>query len=157
MQTVFGFFKGTTPFCKIQISGLDQNTALEFEAIIDTGFDGFLLMPTKAAVPLGLVGRVTTEIVQADGKEKPTSAGEGVVVLGGQVRQGLIILQDDAQDVLIGTDLLREFGAMLMITSKLALVMDEEETTGAAPSAFGALENYTLKLPIATSSPDGEP
>jgi predicted aspartyl protease len=143
MQPVFGFFKGSTPCCKLKISGLDQNTALEFTAIIDTGFDGFLLMPTPTGVPLGLVGRVTTEIIQADGKEKPTSAGEGLVGLGGQERQGLIILQDDALDILIGTELLKAFGALLLCGSQVVVIFDEANMMAAAGQPMKALADIT--------------
>ena len=143
MQPVLGFYKGSTPCCKLRVSGLDQNTALEFTAIIDTGFDGFLLMPTPAGVPLGLVGRVTTEIIQADGKEKPTSAGEGLVGIGGEERQGLIILQDDAQDILIGTELLTSFGAMLLYGSRIVIIFDEAEMFAKGGPPMKALADIT--------------
>jgi predicted aspartyl protease len=42
------------PCIKIKVHGISGDLAQEFEAMIDTGFNGFLLMPIMAAFPLGL-------------------------------------------------------------------------------------------------------
>lgn len=75
------------------------------EAILDTGFDGDVCLPTQVAIQLGLKLAATQLIELADGtrKRELVFAGEGV--FEDKVRKVEIILTE-GQDALIGTRLL---------------------------------------------------
>ena len=59
----------------------------EIEAIIDTGFDGWLSLPSSVIVPLGLVWRQRGRALLADGRESVFDIYEGTVVWEGQLRR----------------------------------------------------------------------
>ena len=133
MLAVVGFYKGATPHCRLKISGMDPNTAIDFEA--DTGFDGFIMMPLSSAVPLGLVGRITTDVILADGSRVPRSVAEGIAQLEDLSHPGLIILQEEAQEVMVGMDFIRTFGLMLVIGKEFVLLANEAEVSKRAAAA----------------------
>jgi len=64
-------------------TGQDQ----EIEAIIDTGFDGWLSLPSSLIVSLGLVWRQRGRALLADGNESIFDIYEGTVVWDGQARR----------------------------------------------------------------------
>lgn len=77
------------------------------EAILNTGFDGDVCLPTQVAIQLGLELAATQLIELADGmrKRELVFAGEGI--FEDEVRKVEIILTE-AQDTLIGTRLLAD-------------------------------------------------
>jgi predicted aspartyl protease len=77
------------------------------EAILDTGFDGDVCLPTQVAIQLGLELAATQLIELADGtrKRELVFAGEGV--FEDELRKVEIILTE-AQDTLIGSRLLAD-------------------------------------------------
>lgn len=142
MLVVSGFFDSASPAVKIKIAGIDPASAVEFTAIIDTGFTGFISMPLLSAFPLGLTLRTTTEIVLADGSVQPKLLAEGSASIGDRTERGLIILEDSSSEILIGMDFLRTFRLMLSITMDAVLLIDEgqlaklrERTSGKRPSS----------------------
>jgi predicted aspartyl protease len=88
----------------------------QFVGIIDTGFTGVLQMPLEAAAALGLVPIGTVDQEYADGRIVPVPLAEALVTLGPEVRQVLVHLQEDADEVLVGLGLLREFRKALIFS-----------------------------------------
>jgi predicted aspartyl protease len=60
------FNSSGSPTIDISVSG-PLTTPIEFTAIMDTGFTGFLLLPILQAFPVGLVLHGTVPISLADG------------------------------------------------------------------------------------------
>ena len=64
--------------------------AQEVEAVIDTGFTGFVTLPPSLAAELGLVFMGTSEATLADGSEVSFDAYDVTVLWEGQPRDVLI-------------------------------------------------------------------
>lgn len=76
----------------------------EIEAIIDTGFDGWISLPSSVIVPLGLVWRQRGRALLADGRESVFDIYEATVVWDGEARR---IPVDEAETApLVGMSLL---------------------------------------------------
>src|ERR1035437_3015731 len=83
MARKIGFLDGNgRPCIKVAIWGLHRNFSQEFEAMIDTGFTGFLSIPISSAFPLGLTLYGTTTYTLADGSSSPKLLGFGTVAIG---------------------------------------------------------------------------
>lgn len=125
MLVLSGFFKADSPAIKLRIAGAQRKHAVEFDAIVDTGFTGFISMPLLRAFPLGLILRATTEVELADGSKQTKLVAEGRAFVGDRVKKGLVILEDESRDVLIGMDFLRTFRLMLNISKNSITLVDE--------------------------------
>lgn len=118
MDIWIGYLDSTgTPCLKITISG-PLTKGQEFEAIIDTGFSGFLSMPLLKAFPLGLILYGTTEVTLADGSAAAKlTAKAGVRVAGGTLEIGVAILEPSSTEVLVGMGFLDKFERVLFVHS----------------------------------------
>jgi len=94
-----------TPQAKVEVIGSRRSVVVE--AIIDTGFDGFLSLPTSLAVTLGLelVGTLCFEL--ADGSQTEELVFSARAKLAGKTRR-VKVLVSDSQDILLGTRLLED-------------------------------------------------
>jgi clan AA aspartic protease len=94
------------PKVKIAVSG--NRMQVEIEALIDTGFDGQITLPSVIGVQLGLELAGVEEFELADG-----SIGEGFVFRGqvtlGNRSQRVNIMLTDSDEALIGTALLSNY------------------------------------------------
>src|SRR5277367_1589451 len=90
------------PTAKVAIAGTKGKMILD--AVIDTGFDGFLCIPVDDAVALGLVLAGHAMIELADGTEKQEYFFKGSVTFFGKTRSARIYLTI-SEDALIGTRL----------------------------------------------------
>lgn len=81
------------------------------EAIVDTGFNGFLTLPLPQIAKLGFPYEGNIEVVLGDGRAVNVDAFLGTVVWEGHVREGTVIAAD-------GTPLI---GMALLAGSRLCL------------------------------------
>jgi clan AA aspartic protease len=95
-----------TPTAQIHLIGGRQT--IELTAVVDTGFDGDLCIPTRVAVQLGLelIGEQPVEL--ADGTQRGQLVFAGSVRFFGETREVQIMLTD-SEDALIGTSLLNHY------------------------------------------------
>lgn len=128
MLVATGYFDARgNPCLKVSIAGVFiAPPGLEFEAIIDTGFSGFLCLPMVRAFPLGLPLYGTSSAVLADGSVSTCLTALCKLTLGGQMKQGVVLLQSQAKDALIGMDFLRKFGVSLFMTKSAIALLDEK-------------------------------
>ena len=132
-----GFFaKNGSPAIKIRISG-PVGDGQEFEAVIDTGFTGFLSIPLVKAFPLGLPLYGTTAITFADGSSQVRLTGGAWISLGGESDIGIAILEWESTDILIGMEFLRLFKRALFVSKLAVVLVDEDYLTKAAEDARG--------------------
>jgi clan AA aspartic protease len=87
----------------------------EIEAIIDTGFDGWLSLPSSLIVSLDLVWRQRGRALLADGRESVFDIYEATVVWDGQTRR---IPVDEAETApLVGMSLLEGYELTVQVRS----------------------------------------
>ena len=128
VQIWTGFFsKSGSPALKFSLHG-PFGTPVEFEGILDTGFTGFVSMPLLSALPLGLVLFGTASIELADGSKCARITAQGMADIGGESEVGVVILEPNSNDILIGMAFLRLFKRALFLSSSLVLLLDENRT-----------------------------
>jgi len=125
MLVATGFFDNGNPSLKFQLSGVFNQTPVEFTAIIDTGFTGFIAMPLIKAFPLGLPLFGTTQVTLADGQTQTKLVAQARATIGSQTKIGIVILEPSSSDILIGMDFLRTFKLALFVTSTGIVLLDE--------------------------------
>lgn len=115
------------PALKIKIAGAFPDLAQEFDAIVDTGFSGFVSMPLIQAFPLGLTLSGTTSVQLADGSVAGKLTAVGSVIIGQEHQAGIIILEANSTDILLGMGFLQKFGKVLIAHQKRPLMMFLDE------------------------------
>ena len=127
MGTKIGYLdKNGHPNVKIKIWGMAAQFAQEFDAMIDTGFTGFLSMPLTAAFPLALTLFGTTSYTLADGSISPKLLGYGTVELQGEQAQGSIVLEPNSAGLLLGMEFLRGLNKALVLSPKNGVVLTDD-------------------------------
>lgn len=115
MPPWIGFLDNSgTPCLRISIKG-PFSPAQEFDAVIDTGFSGFLSMPLVQAFPLGLLLYGTTTVTLADGASTYKLTAQAMVVMGKASEIGIAILEPSSTEVLIGMEFLQTFERVLLL------------------------------------------
>lgn len=123
-----GFFdKSGSPALKIKICG-PFGDGVEFDAILDTGFTGFISMPLIRALPLGLMLYGTTSVELADGSKATKLTAKGAAVVEGEREIGVVILEPSSNDVLLGMAFLRLFKRAVFCTQNTVLLVDESRS-----------------------------
>lgn len=123
-----GFFdKSGSPALKIKISG-PFGQGVEFDAILDTGFTGFISMPLIRALPLGLMLYGTTSVELADGSKATKLTAKGYAEVEGETKVGVVILEPSSNDLLLGMAFLRLFERAVFVTQSTVLLVDESRT-----------------------------
>lgn len=115
-----------SPRLKISISGVLTNTPVEFDVIIDTGFNGFVSMPLLTAFPLGLPLFGTTSVMLADGTTASKLTALGRAELGPETKIGIVILEPNSSDILVGMEFLRSFEKVLLLHPQKPFVILED-------------------------------
>ena len=92
------------PVVTIEVEG-SEGAFQSFEAVLDTGFNGEIALPSRAIERLGLVYRSQVrEWVLATGNEAPLAEYDGVVSWHGQIRRVAVV--ETGGEPLLGTSLL---------------------------------------------------
>ncbi|HWI19628.1 MAG TPA: hypothetical protein VNT81_17870, partial [Vicinamibacterales bacterium] len=114
------------PTLKIQVSADENSKGVSLTAIIDTGFSGFVLLPIQYSLSLGLAPKSTTAMKLADDHLCIGILANAYVRLDdANGRQGVVTLERNCNEVLIGMDFLRQFGLALSIFTKQILLLQE--------------------------------
>ena len=116
---------------KITVSG-PFSKGLEYEAVLDTGFTGFLSMPLMEAIRLGLILHGTSKIILADGSEGFRLTAKGMIEVGDERKIGVVILEAESSELLLGMDFLRLFEKAMMVSKDGVLLLSEKVLDKAA-------------------------
>lgn len=95
------------PVIPVKVFGAFRNSPVEMNAIIDTGFSGFLSLPLVYAMQAALILQSTAMYTLADGSTDTTLLCLGTVIIEDENVVGLISVSK-GNDVLIGIDLLKK-------------------------------------------------
>ena len=123
-----GFFSKTgSPALKINLRG-PFGQPVEFEGILDTGFTGFVSVPLLSALPLGLILYGTASVELADGSKQIRLTAQGLAVIEGESKVGVVVLEPSSNEVLIGMAFLRLFKRAVLMSSTTVFLVDEDST-----------------------------
>lgn len=122
---VGSFDNSGSPTIEIEVSGWNVNTKRSFTAIVDTGFTGFLLLPILSAFPVGLILHTTMGITLADGSTQNKLACLGGIHFEGQSEVGVIIVEEQNTDVLVGMEFLKSFKLKLTVDAVAGILQLE--------------------------------
>lgn len=78
------------------------------DALVDTGFTGFVQLPEQQARALGLALRAVSEAQYADGRTATIPLAWAKVTLGPDTQEGFAHIQTGSDEVIVGVELLRE-------------------------------------------------
>jgi predicted aspartyl protease len=130
-MSVIGSFNNTgSPVVEIEVSG-PLTAPTKFTALVDTGFSGFLLLPLLDAFPVGLILRGTMALTLADGSSQTKLTCLGTIHFDGQEQLGLVVIEWQSTDVLVGMDFLRKFRKQLIVDP----INGKVELTDAPPAS----------------------
>jgi predicted aspartyl protease len=128
MAHLSGSFDGDgNPIIEIWVYGRNRQSKQKFDAIIDTGFTGFLFLPLDKAAILEMAPRGTTTVMLANQSTCPCLTAMGTIILDDREADGLVLLQRNSTEVLVGVDFLRRFERALVIAKNFVLLIDERE------------------------------
>lgn len=99
---------------------------MDVDALIDTGFTGFLTLPITQALSLGVVLIGIGDYTLADGSTVANFLVKGTVTIGSESAEGVVVLSGD--EVLIGMEFLRTLNKALLIQSTSVTLTDEDPT-----------------------------
>jgi predicted aspartyl protease len=114
MSVIGSFNSSGSPVIEISVSGPVTNPT-QFIAMVDTGFTGFLMLPLLQAFPVGLILNGTMPITLADGSTQTKLTCLGELHFDGESQIGLIIIEPNSTDILVGMDFLRKFERELLV------------------------------------------
>jgi predicted aspartyl protease len=115
------------PCLKFHLCGVAHDPpGLEFEAIIDTGFSGFIQLPMRHAFSLKLPLEGTSSYVLADGSRGTSLTALAHTTFGGTTVLGVVSLTPGSLDVLVGMDFLRRFKLGLIMTKGTIVLSDDD-------------------------------
>jgi predicted aspartyl protease len=131
------FANSGSPTLKFSLYGAYPKLATEFEGIIDTGFTGFISMPLVQAFPLGVILFGTTSLTLADGSSQFRLTGWGNAQIDVQTKGGVIILEPNSNEILLGMEFVRAFNRALLVfpKTKTVVLIDEDEAVSAIADA----------------------
>jgi predicted aspartyl protease len=148
MPTLTGYLDSNGhPILSVRVTGPNRSLSIDveamIEAMIDTGFSGFLMLPTDATRPLGLVARGASDSSLADGTVVTYPLAKATVTVlapRGAVKaetvpptqmpweqvattKGRVVL--GGEEALLGVDFIRKLNRWLVVGKSVLLVDDE--------------------------------
>jgi clan AA aspartic protease len=87
---------------RAKVGVIGRKMEMAVDAVIDTGFDGYLCLPVQTAIQLGLELCDTMKVELADGTIKKEMVFSGVTKFGEEAKKARITLTE-SKDALIGT------------------------------------------------------
>jgi predicted aspartyl protease len=136
MPTWTGFLDSTgSPRIKISLRGWYEGVHRELDAVVDTGFTGFLSMPLVEAFPLGLILSGTAITILADGSQSFKLTALGEVFVGEESQRGVVLLDSGPSDVLVGMEFLKVFKKSLFVHEQIVSLIDTEQIKQGAAKA----------------------
>ena len=98
-----------------------------FEAILDTGFSGFVLLPLMQALALELDFQGTTSVTLADESRVAMFTALGTAICFGRAVEGLVQVPRGPAAPLVGMDFLRRFEMGALISRATGVTLVDEE------------------------------
>jgi predicted aspartyl protease len=127
-----------SPCLKFHLCGVAHDPpGLEFEGIIDTGFNGFIQLPMQHAFSLKLPLEGTSSYILADGSRGTSLTALARTTVGDKSLMGVVILAPGAEDILVGMAFLRQFKLGILMTTGLIVLLDEDEVQRFSESERG--------------------
>ena len=111
-----GFFSDGKPKIELTVIGLDDK--IKVPALVDTGFDGALMLSLPAALQIGLRLSNMVQVELADGSIKKEFVFEAKAVLDGETVPVDVLLTSSDEN-LIGTALLQNQSLMIDFKNRL--------------------------------------
>ena len=138
MALILGTFDSSgSAIVNIRVAGL--NPAREYAAVVDTAFNAFIAMPIAAMIDLGLKSEGAAKVTLGDGSTIDNFVARGAVTLGSQTKTCDILLDENSNEILIGLSLLRGFKLGLVVTDRVVLLYDEQETLETVAASVSSL------------------
>ncbi len=110
---MLGTFNNDQPVIEIDVKGV-TGISKKINALVDSGFNGYLQIPFMEAFPLGLVLAGIQANTLADGSTSSHLVCKGQVCVDGRCIDTTIDIQQ-ANIVLLGTKLLKELGKVFTL------------------------------------------
>lgn len=112
------FSQNGHPLFNIQIFGHSRTWAIPVEAMLDTGFSGFLSLPLSYCLKAGLILASTADYTLADGSTNSTLLCWGTIIINDQEIIGLVAISFRGNQPLLGMDFLRRTNKRLELDAK---------------------------------------
>ena len=123
MASIRGVFDNDhTPLVPIAVAST-SGPSLFVDAVIDTGFSGFVQIPAAVAHELGLSPRITTETQYPDGRVATVPLAWGRITLGSETSEGFIHIQRGSDETIVGIEFLTVFRKILVLSVVDAIVL----------------------------------
>ena len=154
---LIGYLDGNGhPKLTIRVSGTHPTAYADMEAMIDTGFTGFLMLPLVQALPLGLPLYGTANYTLANGQTVTNFVAEGTVTIlppsqvptGEELPvpstftetvRGAVVLGGD--DALLGMEFIRGLDKLLIVGKIVALINQTIPTQAASAAGNTTAES----------------
>ena len=112
---------------KLHLCGVRHDPpGLEFEAIIDTGFTGFIQLPLSHAISLSLPLEGTNTVTLADDSSVVMLTAMARATLLDRTEFGVVLLSMSSDAILAGMDFLRRFERALVVSRRAGVVLMDE-------------------------------
>ena len=112
---------------KLHLRGVRHGPpGVEFEAIIDTGFTGFIQLLISHAMSLSLPLEGTNVVTLADESKLVMFTAIVEATLLGKMESGVALLSTASRSILVGMDFLRRFRRALVVSKVLGVVLMDE-------------------------------
>lgn len=125
-----GYFSSNGhPMFKISVYGHSPEWTVPVDAMLDTGFTGFLSLPLVYCLRAGLILASTADYTLADGSTNSTLLCLGTIVLEGTKKvTGAISVSFKSRDALLGMEFLNKLGSKLelnVVTRSVRIVSNK--------------------------------